>query len=827
MSSLTYINEPGAGQKHSDFCHYSQAVHLPSNIVKCAGQGGWTNTGDLDAENIRGQVDLAFENVDRVLQVAGLRGWEDVYLVRSYHVDMESSYDYVVEKLKGLETPDTNEKPYKCGCGATFSRQDLLKRHQSIGHAPITPSTPDPSPTAVPDITTVQGEVEYSSLGVSEPYYQPAGTQITNTDPIGQDGPLGDADYEGNSLFSSQDLLVLQDLEMFCNNLGPDHEWYLPSDPSIVQIFAGDTHSNVLPTPSIAHSLNEHLSGAEQTLSKLPAEREAVAEFGVLTFPILTVTSQQRERLLQALSLCHSSDVSSSLPSCHSLTRFINGFLDGFYPHLPMVHMPTFRISDCEPDVLLAMCALGAQYRLENRKAVILFNAARDLLQQRARRQEGPAPDGISRTADQQVYTLSHHTSQYRKTMDEARCAFLLIAFAAWQCDKKIAREAFDLQSFLARCIRECGLEESEQPSPSDWHSWIQEETDRRIRLFSFAFLNLQFLAFGTPPTILADEINLRLPCSCLEWIAPDEQKWKLVRRPGHREQILFQDALYHVMNPSQDGNATDTLAVPSPLANYILIHALIQRVLLAYHVMGPSNAVNNELMKGQKDIMRNALHAWTSLWQRAPESSLDPRNPNGPVTFTSTALLGVAYIRLSFNLGSCRILQSRNKDEIATRLLRIPRLPPGPHLLPAALHATHALSIPVKLGVNFVARSHAFVWSVQHSLCALEFAIFLSKWLLCLADRQTRRPLDEHEARLVSWISDIVEEGRASGDDDFWPRPSNPSNCAYLGFAVVKLWARLIRGNGQWSLLGVIGDALDFYADTCERDYMSPQMAT
>jgi hypothetical protein len=75
-----------------------------------------------------------------------------------------------------------------------------------------------------------------------------------------------------------------------------------------------------------------------------------------------------------------------------------------------------------------------------------------------------------------------------------------------------------------------------------------------------------------------------------------------------------------------------------------------------------------------------------------------------------------------------------------------------------------------------------------------------------------------------VSWISDIVEEGRASGDDDFWPRPSNPSECAYLGFAVVKLWARLIRGNEQWPLLGVIGDALDIYADTGERDFMSSQ---
>ncbi|KAJ5682932.1 hypothetical protein N7462_006097 [Penicillium macrosclerotiorum] len=32
----------------------------------------------------------------------------------------------------------TNEKPYKCSCGASFGRRDLLKRHQSIGHAPAT-----------------------------------------------------------------------------------------------------------------------------------------------------------------------------------------------------------------------------------------------------------------------------------------------------------------------------------------------------------------------------------------------------------------------------------------------------------------------------------------------------------------------------------------------------------------------------------------------------------------------------------------------------------------------------------------------------------------
>jgi enamine deaminase RidA (YjgF/YER057c/UK114 family) len=77
MSSLTYVNEPGAGQKHSDLGHYSQAV-LIGNIAKLSGQGGWDNDGNLDQYDWKQQITNAFDNVDRVLQAAGFRGWEDV-----------------------------------------------------------------------------------------------------------------------------------------------------------------------------------------------------------------------------------------------------------------------------------------------------------------------------------------------------------------------------------------------------------------------------------------------------------------------------------------------------------------------------------------------------------------------------------------------------------------------------------------------------------------------------------------------------------------------------------------------------------------------------
>lgn len=93
MASLTYWNAYPEGQKLSDSFNYSQVVRIPgTNTIKCSGQGGWDpQTGAIDAKDYAGQVELAFKNIDTVLQAAGSRGWEDVYLVRSYHINIDES----------------------------------------------------------------------------------------------------------------------------------------------------------------------------------------------------------------------------------------------------------------------------------------------------------------------------------------------------------------------------------------------------------------------------------------------------------------------------------------------------------------------------------------------------------------------------------------------------------------------------------------------------------------------------------------------------------------------------------------------------------------
>lgn len=128
-------------------------------------------------------------------------------------------------------------------------------------------------------------------------------------------------------------------------------------------------------------------------------------------------------------------------------------------------------------------------------------------------------------------------------------------------------------------------------------------------------------------------------------------------------------------------------------------------------------------------------MRSWTSVWQQTPESSLDPNNANGPIPFTSSALLGLAYVRLSLNLGPYRRLETRDPATIATALCRSPKPERSYRLIPALIYAAHALSIPVRLGIDHIARSQAFFWSVRHSLASLECAVLLSKWLFTLAE--------------------------------------------------------------------------------------------
>lgn len=311
---------------------------------------------------------------------------------------------------------------------------------------------------------------------------------------------------------------------------------------------------------------------------------------GGTSLPMLNVTSEHRDRICHASS--HATNVAHEppkMPSCTALTRYLNAFFDSCYPHLPVVHVTSFKLDAWAPKTLLAMASLGAHSRLERRQATALFHFAKALLYQ--------SEENMS---DQE-------TSQQQELMQQAQCALLLITFATWQSEPGLWRDAVNMHSLLTRCVRELqpSMVQDMSQHGLDWKSWLQYETTARISYFSFTLLNMHSIAFGIPPILLSDELNLALPSSPSEWNAPTATDWTATRATLMTRRSSFQNAFLRLRNSWIGAESPHSQAVNSALGNHVLLHALMQRITLIQQVAGSELDQNQTIFNDQKEVIR------------------------------------------------------------------------------------------------------------------------------------------------------------------------------------------------------------------------------
>lgn len=543
-------------------------------------------------------------------------------------------------------------------------------------------------------------------------------------------------------------------------------------------------------------------------------------------------------------------------PSRHSLSRYLAGYINGFHEHLPFIHVPTLSVAAGVPELVLALAAVGAQYRFENSRGIELFYAAKAVALEQIRRRDGSAipqswnrdrPSSMSESPGGGFQGLSHASSPYqtsttgeagsvggRELMGSIQALLLLTAFATWERHQELLREALAFQSILARLVREAGLSNPPMPPPDEasWEDWIRIEGDKRTKLIVYCFFNLHSITWNVPPLILNAEVKLDLPEPAAEWRASTAAQWKKLHQANAAPPMPFQTTFARLFSKAPHSPGT----IVSPLGNYVLIHALIQQIFFARQLsMAWPGVAGSTLRLEDISVLQRGLSAWKAGWKRTPESSLDPQNPNGPVPFTSTALLGLAYIRLHVDMGPLRHLETRDSKQIAEALYQTPRIQRSPRLTPALLHSAHALSIPVRLGIDFVAKTQTFFWSIQHSLCSLECAFLLSKWLAELATvvPQGGAPLSDHERKLLVWVRSMLDETEMAipihgdGNDHSIVNESrelleDSAKVSQLSVAVVRVWSKTFKGNTSWAIVDLIGSALEIYANMLENDMAS-----
>ncbi|KAJ5562869.1 hypothetical protein N7461_001630 [Penicillium sp. DV-2018c] len=536
-------------------------------------------------------------------------------------------------------------------------------------------------------------------------------------------------------------------------------------------------------------------------------------------------------------------------PSRHALSRFFAGYINGLNEHLPFIHVPTLSVAKSSPELTLALAAAGSHYRFENSRGIDLFHAAKAILLERLRRRDSkqvPQPSwnyispqsGFQGSRGSSITNSAGSPFQHHHQMPNApinasiytpddsdahmeviRTFLLLTVFASWERHPELLREILSLQSTLARLVREHGLSEPPPTSePIAWEEWVRREGNRRTKLIVYCFFNLHSIMYNIPPLVLNGELKLNMPCAHDIWKASNPTQWRRVHRSRQGSEVSFQEAFARLFMKSSMSYPSAPI---SPLGNYILIHAIIQQIFFARQLcLSAPHMQGTSLRQEDLNVLDNSLSAWKALWKRTPESSIDPQNPAGPIAFTSTALLGLAYIRLHVDLGPCRHLITQDPAQIAVALNESPAIVRSPRLIMALLHSAHALSIPVRLGIDFVARTHSFFWSIQHSLCSLECAFLLSRWLLAIPATQSEQRLSEHERKLLLWIKSMMDETEMAVDPPGAPDMdfmANPYKVRQLSVSVVRVWARTFKGNTSWAIVDLVGSSLDAYADLLE----------
>ncbi|KAJ9609860.1 hypothetical protein H2200_006189 [Cladophialophora chaetospira] len=452
------------------------------------------------------------------------------------------------------------------------------------------------------------------------------------------------------------------------------------------------------------------------------------------------------------------------LPSRHTMSAYLERCINSLYKHQPFFHVPTFRVGETPLELVLAMCATGAQLRFESQTGVPLFHASKALIMSRLqdrheetilnslklphrprsinkpigslrspevasrRPSEGDPQPKLGSNQDQP--RMGDLPSPSRQRLQTMQTILTLMSFGSWGL-KGLLGETIVLQSMLVMLVREEGLD---------------QESDTILDRY--------------------DTVQAR-------WESP--QRWDELRVASRITAVPFQAAFRDLFQRETEGMATvpDDSASISALGNYALIFGLLQCIYFLRlshpvpYLGGTDTDAGSNLRRDDIEGIIRALHRWQRLWEKCPESTIEPEASAGPISFNAIACLRLAWIRLYVDMGPCRNLATRDPNSIIRVFTSGPALPRSPRLAPVLLQAIHALSVPVRLGIKFVARSQSLFWSMNQSLCALECAAIINNWFVTLSATVAQTPMSKQEKNLVLMIRGMVLESGFFTEED------------------------------------------------------------
>ncbi|KAI3536743.1 AmdA [Colletotrichum filicis] len=736
---------------------------------------------------------------------------------------------------------------------APGGQRDLLSRHQRISHADGIIASPDDLSASLGETTTAEGPLSTAATGAEVPSPPSLSGALTLPHQHGYDARPQLLGNEA-ALFQPVSSLALHNAAAgfpdLCYQDSLSQDLLAGMDGIDFDFLLDDTqlsNSFLLASPVNAGSPIMAIPPTDQVEAPSSIQPEHGRSFAAQTHqaqrprqvhclrPWKIEADEYSKILDEAQQLRSELPSSFKLPSHRALSRFLEGYFRGFAVHLPFIHGVTFSAPAIGLELLLSLAAVGALYRFETASGYQIYAAARHLISWHLKQRTQPTLDRLTHddrvtidddpSAPATPASASPHTRESElhaqgKTIRLLQAMIILMAMASWG-DRELTSDALSMSSQVAMLAREMKIHELEKPPPvnQQWAEGIKLEERRRTLFAAFALLNLQSVAFDVPPLLLNREVAINLPGCASSWQAPNAEEWSALS-DTYMPPRPFPEKMHMLLA----GRSIHTVTALSSFGNYVLINGLLQQILLTRNACEHLPIVGGDSSLGGDFInkMEAALRAWQQSWEATYESTTDPSSPKGPLGFNSTALLRLAYIRLNVghNLDQ-RLLARDDAPGIAAALSSqiITAGDRSPHMNQAVLQCIYALSIPVRVGVAFVARTQTLNWSIQHALANLECAFLLTKWLKILSEvvqESGSDSLQPDERRLIQLVIGLVQETELGDQLDKDERLAVQINS--LSSLTLTLWSKTFNGSHVFDVVRVIGDGLSILAHASKK---------
>ncbi|KAK7540526.1 uncharacterized protein J3D65DRAFT_615596 [Phyllosticta citribraziliensis] len=465
--------------------------------------------------------------------------------------------------------------------------------------------------------------------------------------------------------------------------------------------------------PSQAHSLP---FGAQEKATKLPEVKVTDQVFRCLHEDFLT-------RARETFSGSH------GFPDQNELQKFVECYISCFHRHLPLIHFASLKLEATPSPLVLAICCIGALYRLERRRAEALCDLASTQIEAViAECRSGGSLEPAPLWAVQGMLLLSMYgiySGRSAPTMDTIeRMGFL----------------ANDYQ------LRRLALA-TNAPGDGDlqWEVWVKREAEKRLLCSVFLLSTIISIMFGSNPSIAVNEdLEIEIPAGEEVWVAPTEQQWRDLTIVSPNSQRTIRDAMMDA-GPNAEGQDEPDVLEPIPgFAKLVMMHAANvhvwtqQQVSQAFGQTLEYQAISSAIQTKSSRILEKCAQSLASPARHhvRGEDHRDTLNKDAEASlvFNSEACLRLAHLRLlsddyKLSLDRLTVLVSDDADKVSAAL-DVYIATPQQGGLEAATKAYEGFLVPVRVGHLLVRKTAAFNWSVEQAIAFWDCAMFLTKWV-------------------------------------------------------------------------------------------------